>query len=176
MVFVYNKAEPPYYNKTDPPYCKPLKAPQIQEGRERAVITGHGKGHGRGGGPSRAPRSWSREQPGARAQLGHSPPLACICGISSLYFTGNPPHILGIPLYPSLYLAMSSHVAADPLYPAVSHCIQLYVSSCTCCIPLYLTISHRLENGIWPIYTPGEGSQRHVGPLITLHCGFSTVQ
>jgi len=28
--------------------------------------------------------------------------------------------------------------------------MYLAVSSCICCIPLYLTVSHRLENGIWP--------------------------
>jgi len=62
-----------------------------------------------------------------------SPPLECIFGISRLYFTCIPPvsnRILGTPLYPCIYI--SSHFAADPLYPAVSRCIQLYpyVSSC----------------------------------------------
>ena len=52
------------------------------------------------------------------------------------------------PVYPCIDY-ISIHFAADPLYPAVSHCIQLYpyVSSC---IPLYLTVSHRLKNGTWP--------------------------
>ena len=45
-----------------------------------------------------------------------------------------------------------SHFAADPLYPAVSHCIQLYpyVSSCIQLYLLYRIVSHRLENGIGP--------------------------
>jgi len=45
-----------------------------------------------------------------------------------------PPYISLYPWYPavSLYRSVSSHFAPDPLYPAVSHCIQLYpyVSSC----------------------------------------------
>jgi len=54
--------------------------------------------------------------------------------------------ILPCSWYPavSLYRSLSSHFAADPLYPAVCYCIQLYpyVSSC---IPLYLIVSHRLK-------------------------------
>jgi len=73
-----------------------------------------------------------------------SPPLECIFWITRLFFTCIPPvshRILGIPLYPSIYL----HLAILQQI----HCIQLYpyVSSC---IQLYLTIPHRLENGIWP--------------------------
>jgi len=42
-----------------------------------------------------------------------------------------------------LCLNLSSNFAADPLYPAVSHCTQLYlyVSSC---IQLYPALSHRI--------------------------------
>jgi len=28
--------------------------------------------------------------------------------------------------------------------------VYLAISSCICCIPLYLIVSHLLENGIWP--------------------------
>ena len=43
----------------------------------------------------------------------------------------------------TVYLSTSSNFAAGPLYPAVSHCIQLYpyVSSC---IQLYPAVSHRI--------------------------------
>jgi len=77
----------------------------------------------------------------------------------------------------------SSNFAADPLYPAVSHCIQLYpvsvhISSCivtvSSCIQLYLTVSvsHRLEHGIWKKKkkktAPGEGSHSPLSPLSPL--------
>ena len=60
----------------------------------------------------------------------------------SMIFCENTPFL-------SRYRFVSSHFAPNPLYPAVSHCIQLYpyVSSC---IWLYPAVSHRLENGIWP--------------------------
>jgi len=57
----------------------------------------------------------------------------------------------------SRYLSISSHFAAHPLYPTVSHCIhvstisRLYLTTtsscicCICCIPLYLTVSHRIS-------------------------------
>jgi len=94
-----------------------------------------------------------------------SPPLACIFGISRLYFTCILPvshRILG-PWYPAvslLYLANLQQIHCIPLYPTVtvSSCIRIilpYISSCiciqlyTCCIPLCLIVSHRLENGIW---------------------------
>ena len=88
------------------------------------------------------------------AHTQRSPPLACILGISRLYFTCTPPvshHILGTPLYLyiDLYLAMLQQIHCIPLYPTASRCIRTYLAVSSC-IPLYLTVSHRLENGIWP--------------------------
>jgi len=79
---------------------------------------------------------------------------ACIFHLYPAYIYISP-----YPCIPCISLATDSisiYSAADLLYPAVSHCIQLYpyVSSsiylAVCCIPKYLTVSHRLENGIWP--------------------------
>jgi len=52
-----------------------------------------------------------------------SPPLVCIFGISRL-----PPvfHLYPACVSLSLVIPVSSYFAADPLYPAVSHYIQLY--------------------------------------------------
>jgi len=81
-------------------------------------------------------RKGAREQALAPKDVSHlSPPLAYIFGISRLYFTCIPPvshRILGIPCIPVSVLYLSIHFAADPLFPGVSHCIQLYpyVSSC----------------------------------------------
>jgi len=88
------------------------------------------------------------------ARSGARPPLECIFWIPRLYSTCIPPvshRILGIPLYPCIYLhpAVLQQIHCILLYPAVSSCIctNLAVSSC---IQLYLTVSHRLENGIRP--------------------------
>ena len=71
----------------------------------------------------------------------------CISPVSCLYLTVS---------LVSSCIPVSSHFGADPLY----HCIPLYptvLSSCiirntylavSSCIPLYLTVSHRLENEI----------------------------
>jgi len=107
------------------------------------------------GGASFQARCHSAQATGLPFSHGGSPPMACMVGISCLYFTC----ILCLSLTVSLVsrcIPVSSHFAADPLDPAVSHCIQLYpyVSSC---IQLYLLypavshVSHRLENGIWSI-------------------------
>jgi len=63
---------------------------------------------------------------------------ACISPISRLYLTVS--LVSRVSLY---HRSISSLFAADPLYPAVSHCIQLYpfVSSC---ISLYPAVSHRI--------------------------------
>jgi len=80
--------------------------------------------------------------------------------MSHLYTTCIPPvsyRILGIPLYSCiciyLHLTILQQIHCSiplyiSLYPAVPIrisciCIQLYPA-------LYLTVSHRLENGIWP--------------------------
>ena len=81
-----------------------------------------------------------------------SPPLACIFGMSRLYFTCIPPvshRILDIPCIPVsiLYLSMLQQIHCIPLYPTVSSCIRTYLAVSSC-ILLYLTVSHRLENGI----------------------------
>jgi len=65
-----------------------------------------------------------------------------------MHFWDIPPvfhRILGIP----------SHFAADPLYPAVSHCIQLYPYASSC-IQLYLLYPAALRTGYGQTYTPGE--------------------
>ena len=54
-----------------------------------------------------------------------STPLACIFGISRLYFTCIPPvshRILDVPLYPCIdrYLAIMQQIHCIPLYPTVS--------------------------------------------------------
>jgi len=83
---------------------------------------------------------------------------ACNFGISRLHFT--------LYLYPACispypwYLAISLYLAImctrstvsrciPPYYPQLYLCVYLTVSSCICCIPLYIIVSHRLENGIW---------------------------
>ena len=88
-----------------------------------------------------------------RVESTNSPPLACIFGMSCLYFACMLPvshHILGIPLYPciELYLVILQQIHCIPLYPTVSSCIRTYLAVSRC-IPLYLTVSHRLKNGIW---------------------------
>jgi len=83
--------------------------------------------------------------------------------ISRLYFTCVPPvshRILGIPRYPCiyLYLAICSRSTVSrciPLYHAVSVRNQLYTPQLYLLYPACnLTVSHRLENGIyghiWP--------------------------
>jgi len=86
-----------------------------------------------------------------------SPSLPCIFGMSRLYFTCIPPvshRILGIRYIPVsiLYLSILQQIHCIPLYPTVFSCIlrtYLAVSSCMRrCIPLYLTVSHRLRNGM----------------------------
>ena len=83
--------------------------------------------------------------------------------MSRLYFTCIPACISLFPWYPavSLYRSISSHFAADPRYPAVSHCIQLYpyISSCIQLCLLYPAVSHRISPSRKRDmeYTPGEG-------------------
>jgi len=86
--------------------------------------------------------------------------VECIFWILRLYFP-----VSGLYLPISRYLSISSHFAAYPLYPTVSHCIhsislishyhynyiQLYLRYLlypAVCLTLYLTVSHRFENGI----------------------------
>ena len=88
----------------------------------------------------------------AADRIGVSPPLACILGMSRLDSTCIPPvshHILGIPLYPCIYLhlAILQQIHCILLYLTVSSCIHTYLAVSSC-VPLYLTVSHRLENGI----------------------------
>jgi len=68
-----------------------------------------------------------------------SPPLACVCGTSRLYFSCILPvsHRILLALCIPRANPVSSYFAADPLYPAVSHCIQLY-SCVSSYIQLYL--------------------------------------
>ena len=83
-------------------------------------------------------------------------PLACIFGISRLYFTFILPvpvsHPVSLVSYPAVYPRVFCHSAADPptvhcipLHPTVFSCICTYlaVSSavcCICCIQLYLIV------------------------------------
>jgi len=98
--------------------------------------------------------------------------------VFNLYSACISPYILGILLNPCIYL-QSSNFAAGPLYPAVSHCIQLYLAVSS----LYLTVSHRLEQtGYGQKYTPGEGYlnlmhaisiSRHVTRQVSRACPIS---
>jgi len=127
-------------------------------------------------------------KPGPERGRTESPPLACIFEssrppVSCLYLTLTL-YMFVIPLYPChyLYLIISSHFhfAADP------HCIPMYpplYPSCMRCIPLYLTVFHRVENGMWirpKIHSRGGGlpkaerratrhSRRHMRPPHHIH-------
>ena len=83
---------------------------------------------------------------------------------------GKPCSILGIPrAYPCIDLYLQPFCSRSivvsrciPLHPAVTarRTYLITVSSCICCIPMYLTVSHRLKNaGCNQKYTPGPGSR-----------------
>ena len=72
--------------------------------------------------------------------------------IPNVLFYLYPAYISPYPWYPvhlcciNLYLAILQQIHCIPLYPTVPSCdTYLAVSSC---IPLYLTLFHRLEHGI----------------------------
>jgi len=99
---------------------------------------------------------------------------ACIQPVFRLYLTVTV--ILGIPLYPCIYLhlAISQQIAR---YPAVSHCIQLYpyVSSCIQLYPAAGISPHPTasKTGYGQKYTPGEGS--HLAFTRYCHCQYCMV-
>jgi len=115
----------------------------------------------------------------ARTSKSHS--LACDFGLSRLYFTCNHHHPACIspfswhPVYPcvDLYLVIYCNRSTDCMYPALFHCIQLYpyphLAVSSGCIPLYLNVSHYLENGIWPnVHSGGGLTGSLVSPLRSL--------
>jgi len=91
-----------------------------------------------------------------RAFLGYLPPVfhlypACISN-----------GILGIPypVYPCICIdSISSYYlfcSRSTVFHTASSCIRTHLAVSSC-IPLYLTVSHRLENGIWPkMHSKGE--------------------
>jgi len=78
------------------------------------------------------------------------------------------------PVYPciDLYLAIVQQIYWIPLYPTVSSYFRTYLAVYSC-IPLYLTLSHRLKKtGYGQNYTPGRGLVR-VNPTDLQACPLS---
>ena len=78
-------------------------------------------------------------------------PRACV----RVYARVLVPPNLYIYIY-TIYVRVYACVLVPPNLHIHTYYMHTYISSCICCIPLYLIVSHRLENGIYPrIHTSG---------------------
>ena len=100
-------------------------------GRQRLSQRGYGHRNRRALSSARKDLPW-------RVFLGRP---ACISPVSRLYLAVS--MVSCVSLY-RFYI--DPFCSRCTVYPVVSHCIQLYPTVSSCIIPLYLTVSHRLEN------------------------------